>query len=120
MRSIDEKEFWEKFEEVVEGAVKRAKAEELRDVTDAIKMLAEHMKTGFKKTFQILLEYSRRFDEVSRRIEKYSKKIEELTKRVKKPAKAVLEVKVTVGSTTKRLGLDLEKTVLNLYRDTLP
>jgi len=181
-RSTNEQEFWEKFEEVVERAVRRARSQEIKDIADAVRMLAEYMKTGFEKTSQIILEHSkrleeltrrveehskrleehskrleeltrrveeiskrveehskrleehskrleeltRRVEEISKRVEEHSKRLEELTRRVEELtltvanlAKAVVEVKIAVGSFTGRVGLDLEKTVFNLYRDVL-
>ncbi|MEM4465595.1 MAG: DUF3782 domain-containing protein [Ignisphaera sp.] len=111
-RSTNEQEFWEKFEEVVERAVRRARSQEIKDIADAVRMLAEYMKTGFEKTSQIILEHSKRLEELTRRVE-------ELTLTVANLAKAVVEVKIAVGSFTGRVGLDLEKTVFNLYRDVL-
>ncbi|MEM2528317.1 MAG: hypothetical protein QXG40_02855 [Ignisphaera sp.] len=132
-RSTNEQEFWEKFEEVVERAVRRARSQEIKDIADAVRMLAEYMKTGFEKTSQIILEHSKRLEEhskrleeLTRRVEEHSKRLEELTRRVEELtltvanlAKAVVEVKIAVGSFTGRVGLDLEKTVFNLYRDVL-
>lgn len=49
MRNIDEKESWERFEKVVERVVKKARAEELEDIVEAVETLAEYMKTIFEK-----------------------------------------------------------------------
>ncbi|MGC9169724.1 MAG: hypothetical protein ACP5HD_03155 [Thermoproteus sp.] len=40
---------WGRLEEVVERAVRRARSEELREMADAVKALAEYMKTGFRR-----------------------------------------------------------------------
>jgi len=40
---------WSRLEEVVERAVRRARSEELREMAEAIKTLADFMKTGFKE-----------------------------------------------------------------------
>ena len=96
---------WRTLEEVVERAVRRARAEELKDVADAVKTLADYMKIGFEKVFQVLQEHSKRLEE-------HSKRIEELSKRVAR-------FEVVVGSVTRRVGIDLEKTILSLYRDVL-
>ncbi|MGB9705855.1 MAG: PD-(D/E)XK nuclease family protein [Pyrobaculum sp.] len=89
---------WGRLEEVVERAVRRARSEELREMTDAVKTLAEYMKTGFQET---------------------NKRIEELAKRVEELSKTVAELKVAMGSLGRRWGRDLERTVLEIYRDAL-
>jgi DNA polymerase III sliding clamp (beta) subunit (PCNA family) len=45
---------WDKLEEVVERAVRKARTEELKDVAETLKMLAEYMKTGFEATNKAL------------------------------------------------------------------
>ncbi|MEM1683057.1 MAG: DUF3782 domain-containing protein [Ignisphaera sp.] len=138
---------WRALEEVVERAVRRARAEELKDVADAVKTLADYMKIGFEKVFQVLQEHSKRIDEHSKRIEElskrieehskileeHSKRIEELSKRIEEHSKILEEhskrieelskrvarLEVVVGSVTRRVGIDLEKTILSLYRDVL-
>ncbi|MEM4052728.1 MAG: hypothetical protein QW646_03105, partial [Ignisphaera sp.] len=89
-----------------------------RRVEEHSKRLEEHSKR--------LEELTRRVEEISKRVEEHSKRLEELTRRVEELtltvanlAKAVVEVKIAVGSFTGRVGLDLEKTVFNLYRDVL-
>ncbi|MCU7787781.1 DUF3782 domain-containing protein [Pyrobaculum sp. 3827-6] len=89
---------WGRLEEVVERAVRRARSEELREMADAVKTLAEYMKTGFQET---------------------NKRIEELAKRVEELSKTVAELKVAMGSLGRRWGRDLERTVLEIYRDAL-
>jgi hypothetical protein len=89
---------WGRLEEVVERAVRRARSEELREMAEAVKTLAEYMKTGFQET---------------------NKRIEELAKRVEELSKTVAELKVAMGSLGRRWGRDLERTVLEIYRDAL-
>ncbi|AET33445.1 PD-(D/E)XK nuclease family protein [Pyrobaculum ferrireducens] len=89
---------WGRLEEVVERAVRRARSDELREMADAVKALAEYMKTGFQET---------------------NKRIEELAKRVEELSKTVAELKVAMGSLGRRWGRDLERTVLEIYRDAL-
>jgi len=152
---------WRALEEVVERAVRRARAEELKDVADAVKTLADYMKIGFEKVFQVLQEHSKRIEEhsrrieelsrrieehskvleehskrleeLSRRIEEHSKRLEELSRRIEEHSKVledhsrrieelskrVARLEVVVGSVTRRVGIDLEKTILSLYRDVL-
>jgi hypothetical protein len=76
---------WSRLEEVVERAVRRARAEELKDVADAIKTLAEYVKKGY----DILAEHSKRIEEHSRILEEHSKRIEELIKEVRELSRIV-------------------------------
>jgi len=76
---------WSRLEEVVERAVRRARAEELKDIADAIKTLAEYVKKGY----DILAEHSKRIEEHSRILEEHSKRIEELTKEVRELSRIV-------------------------------
>jgi len=45
MSSID----WDRLEEVVERTVRRVRSEELREMAEAIRALAEYMRTGFQE-----------------------------------------------------------------------
>jgi pyruvate/2-oxoglutarate dehydrogenase complex dihydrolipoamide acyltransferase (E2) component len=47
---------WGRLEEVVKKAVKRARAEGLKEMAEAIKTLAEFMRTGFEKCLRELIE----------------------------------------------------------------
>jgi hypothetical protein len=76
---------WSRLEEVVERAVRRARAEELKDIADAIKTLAEYVKKGY----DILAEHSKRIEEHSRILEEHSKRIEELIKEVRELSRIV-------------------------------
>ncbi|MEM3966498.1 MAG: hypothetical protein QXK04_01850, partial [Ignisphaera sp.] len=102
-RSTNEQEFWEKFEEVVERAVRRARSQEIKDIADAVRMLAEYMKTGFEKTSQIILEHSKRLEELTRRVEEHSKRLEEHSKRLEELTRRVEEISKRVEEHSKRL-----------------
>ena len=103
---------WQRLEEVVARAVARARSEEMREVAEAIKLLASYMREGFEKTFKILEEHTQILREHSKILEEHGKRLEELTK-------AVGELKVAVGSLGRRWGRDLERAVLELYRHAL-
>ena len=83
----------------------KARPEEVREVAEAVKLLASYMREGFEKMFKIL--------------EEHSKMLEERSKRLEELAKAVGELKVAVGSLGKRWGRDLERAVLELYKHAL-
>ncbi len=75
---------------------------------------------------QKIEEYSRRIEEHSKtikwltqRIEEHSRRLEELSERIKELTKSVTETKVAIGSLGRRIGVDLEKLILNLYKDVV-
>jgi len=103
---------WQRLEEVVTRAVLRARSEEMREIAEAVKLLANYMREGFEKIFKILEEHSKILREHSRIFEEHGKRLEELTR-------AIGELKVSVGSLGRRWSRDLERTVLELYRQTL-
>jgi len=69
---------WQKLEEVIEKAIRRSRVEELRDFTEAIKILAGYVKKGY----EVLEEHSKRIEELSKRIEEHSKRLEEHSRRI--------------------------------------
>ena len=103
---------WQRLEEVVARAVARARSEEMREVAEALKLLAGYMREGFERTFKILEEHTQILREHSRLLEEHSKRLEELTR-------AVGELRVAMGSLGRRWGRDLERAVLELYRHAL-
>jgi len=96
---------WQRLEEVVTRAVLRARSEEVKEVADAVKLLASYVREGFERTFKAL-------EEQSKLLGAHERRLEELTR-------AVGELKVAVGSLGRRWGRDLERTVLELYRHAL-
>jgi hypothetical protein len=103
---------WQRLEEVVARAVARARSEEMREVAEALKLLASYMREGFERTFKILEEHSKILEGHTRLLEEHGRRLEELTR-------AVGELKVAMGSLGRRWGRDLERTVLELYRHAL-
>jgi hypothetical protein len=86
---------WNKLEEVVERAIRKARTEELKEVAEAIKTLADYMKTGFESMFKAIEEMRKTYDERLKRLE------------------------VTMGYLGGRWGRDLEKVVLELFKEAL-
>jgi hypothetical protein len=86
---------WNKLEEVVERAIRKARTEELKEVAEAIKTLADYMKTGFEAMFKAIEEMRKTYDERLKRLE------------------------VTLGHLGGRWGRDLEKLVLELFKEAL-
>lgn len=110
---------WQRLEEVVTRAVLRARSEEMKEVAEALKLLAGYMKEGFEKTFKTLEEHTNLLQQHSKLLEEHSKLLERHEKRLEELARAVGELKVAVGSLGRRWGRDLERTVLELYRHAL-
>ena len=52
---------WSRLEEIVEKAIRKARSEELKDFAEAVKTLAEYMKTGFREMLD-------RIDRVEKRL----------------------------------------------------
>ena len=42
----------EELERIIERAIKKARSEELKLIAEAVKTLADYMKTGFKETIE--------------------------------------------------------------------
>jgi hypothetical protein len=93
---------WNKLEEVVERAIRKARTEELKEVAEAIKTLADYMKTGFEAVFKAV-------EELRIAIEEMRKTFDERLKRLE----------VTMGYLGGRWGRDLEKVVLELFKEAL-
>lgn len=110
---------WQRLEEVVTRAVLRARSEEMKEVAEALKLLASYMKEGFEKMFKTLEEHTNLLQQHSKLLEEHSKLLERHEKRLEELARAVGELKVAVGSLGRRWGRDLERTVLELYRHAL-
>jgi hypothetical protein len=117
---------WERLEEVVTRAVAKARSEEMREMAEAVKLLASYMKEGFEKTFAILERHSKTLEEHSkileehtRLLEEHGKRLEEFGRRLEELTRVVGELKVAVGSLGRRWGRDLERAVLELYRHAL-
>ena len=131
---------WQRLEEVVTRAVLRARSEEMREMAEAVKLLASYMREGFDGTFKILEKHSQILEEHSKLLREHSKFLEEHTRileehtrileehskileghgrRLEELTRAVGELKVAVGSLGRRWGRDLERTVLELYRQAL-
>jgi hypothetical protein len=110
---------WQRLEEVVTRAILKARSEEMKEVAEALKLLASYMKEGFEKMFKTLEEHTNILQQHSKLLEEHSKLLERHEKRLEELARAVGELKVAVGSLGRRWGRDLERTVLELYRHAL-
>jgi hypothetical protein len=115
MSSID----WDKLEEVVERAVRRARSEELKEMAEAVKALAEYMRTGFQEILNRLDEHDKRLSEITEILRRHEEILSDHGKILSELVKAVGELKVAMGSLGRRWGVDLEKPILKIYKDAL-
>lgn len=107
---------WDKLEEVVERAVRKARTEELKDVVEALKMLAEYVKTGFEATNKSLEGLLKAVEELRKAVDEMRKTYDE---RFKSHEEQLKRIEVTLGSIGRRWGRDLEKMVLEIFREAL-
>lgn len=66
-----------------------------------------------------LEDHSKRIEELAMRIVEHSRVLQDHSKRIEELVRVVGELKTAVGSLGRRIGLDLEKAILNLYKDVL-
>jgi len=95
---------WSRLEEVVERVVRRARAEELKDIADAIRTLADYVKKGFDiiaEHSKTIAEHSKRIEELSKRVEEHSKRLEEHSKILQEHSKRIEELSKRVEELTK-------------------
>jgi hypothetical protein len=108
---------WGRLEEVIERAIRKARSEELRDFTEAVKTLAEYMKTGFREMLDridrvekrleehasILQEHTKTLQEHTKTLQEHSKRLEELSKRIEEMNKVLMEHSKRIEELTKAI-----------------
>jgi hypothetical protein len=116
----------EELERVIERAIRKARSEELKIIAEAVKTLADYMKTGFKETIERIEAIEKRIETIEKRMEIIEKRLEEHaiilqehTKRLEELTRTVSRLEVALGSIGRRWGRDLEKMVLEIYRHAL-
>jgi hypothetical protein len=105
---------WDKLEEVVERAVRKARTEEFKDVAETLKMLADYMKTGFEATNKALEGLLKSVEELRKAVDEMRKTYDE---RLKSHEEQLKKIEVTLGSIGR--GRDLEKMVLEFFKEAL-
>ena len=103
----------------VREAVEQARSEEVKLLADAMNKLATYTFEGFKKIVEVLEEHSKILREHSRILEELGKKLSKLEASASKLETTTARLEVTVGRFTSRIGIDMEKMILNIYRDVL-
>ena len=116
----------EELERAIERAIRKARSEELKIIAEAVKTLADYMKTGFKETIERIEAIEKRIETIEKRMEIIEKRLEEHaiilqehTKRLEELTRTVSRLEVALGSIGRRWGRDLEKMVLEIYRHAL-
>ena len=99
-----------KFEEILSRL-----EEHDRKFEEVMARLEEHDRK-FEEILSRLEEHDRKFEEVMARLEEHDRKFEEILRRMEEMS---ARLEVTIGSMGRRWGHDLEKTVLNIFRETL-
>uniref|UniRef100_A0A7C4BBD5 DUF3782 domain-containing protein n=1 Tax=Thermofilum pendens TaxID=2269 RepID=A0A7C4BBD5_THEPE len=127
----------------VKEAVEESRREDVAKLGDALsravgvleEMVREVKRHGdvLEEHSRLLEEHSRLLKEHSRLLEEHSRMLEEITRRLDAQTRLLMEhsallhelsrrmdrLEVQVGSLGRRMGLDLERAVLNVYRDLL-
>jgi len=71
---------WRRLEEAVTRAVLRARSEEMKEVADAVKLLASYVREGFERTFKVLEEQSKVLREQAEALKEHPRLLEEQSK----------------------------------------
>lgn len=109
----------EELERIIERAIKKTRSEELKLIAEAVKTLANYMKTGFKETIERIEAIEKRIETIEKRLEEHAIILQEHTKRLEELTRIVSRLEVALGSIGRRWGRDLEKVVLEVYRRAL-
>ncbi len=117
--------------EVLEGVLEELRriGRTLDEHTEALRsqsaLLREHSKVLEEHTAilrehsRILQEHSRILEEHSRQLQEHTKILQEHTRILQEHTRLLQRLDAAVGSLGGRVGIDLERTILNVYRDTL-
>jgi hypothetical protein len=107
----------EKFKELeaivkkaVREALEEAGSEEARRIAEALDKLVTYTFTGFNKILEVLEKHSKILEEHSKILEKHSKILVEHTK-------ILTRIEATLGGLTSRMGIDMERMILNVHKD---
>lgn len=85
--------------------------EHSRVLEEHTRILEEHSK--------ILKEHSRILEGHTKILEEHSRILKEHSKMLEEHGRTLIELRIAIGSLGKRVGRDLEKTILSLYKDNL-
>lgn len=107
---------------IVKEAIEESKREDIIKLGTAIDKIADVLKSmleELKKHTEILEKHTKILEEHTKILERHTKILEEHSEMLKEHGKTLMELKIAVGSLGKRVGRDLEKMILSLYKDNL-
>jgi len=131
---------WALIERIISKAVEASRSEELKELAITVKELAEVVKAGFESHERAISELREVLKKQGEHVAALSENVANLSKQVATLSDqvatlrgtvaalsrevgdlkaAVARLNVAVGSLGRRFGLDLERAVLNLYKDAL-
>jgi len=105
---IDYKALLDEIKRLVREAIEESKREDVLKLGEAVARVAvvlEAVLGELKKHREILEQHSKILEQHSKILEEHSK--------------AIVRIEATLGSLSGRLGIDLERAILNIYRDIL-
>jgi hypothetical protein len=114
----------EKFKELeaivkkaVREALEEAGSEEARRIAEALDKLVTYTFTGFNKILEVLEKHSKILEEHTKILEEHSKILEKHSKILEEHSKILARIEATLGGLTSRMGIDMERMILNVYKD---
>ena len=114
----------EKFKELeaivkkaVREALEEAGSEEARRIAEALDKLTTYTFTGFNKILEVLEKHSKILEEHTKILEEHSKILEKHSKILEEHSKILARIEATLGGLTSRMGIDMERMILNVYKD---
>jgi len=116
--AIGFKELLERFARLEERQQKlEERFSELAERQQKLEERFAELENRFAELEKRFAELEERFAELEERFARLEERIVKLEEKVVKLEAGVAELKIALGSFGRRLGRDLEKTVLNIYRD---
>jgi len=105
---IDYKALLDEIKRLVREAIEESKREDVLKLGEAVARVAV--------VLEAVLEELKKHREI---LEQHSKILEQHSKILEEHSKAIVRIEATLGSLSGRLGIDLERAILNIYRDIL-
>jgi hypothetical protein len=91
------------IEEIVERVLRKVRSEELKLIAEAVKTLADYMKTGFKEALERIVSIEERIEKIGERLEEHSKILQEHSKRLEELMLIIQEHSKILREHSKRL-----------------
>ena len=114
----------EKFKELeaivrkaVREALEEAGSEEARRIAEALDKLVAYTFTGFNKILEVLEKHSKILEEHTKILEEHSRILEKHSKILEEHSRILARIEATLGGLTSRMGIDMERMILNVYKD---